>query len=620
MAVIQELDKETINKIAAGEVIQCPASALKEILENSIDAGSTYISINIQGGGYEVLSISDNGKGIHPADFPVLCKRFTTSKLQDYSDLQHLTTFGFRGEALSSVSQVARTTISSRKQEMNIGYSGVFRAGELLAQSVPIRKEQGTLVLVEGMFDTEEMKMRKRDALQEYKKCWETVCFYAVHFPNVLFTLTNNHNKDFSSSSQNDRISTIIDIIKEPLFRNQHIGIPVIKFEDYEYFGIVSKITYNSKKALFIFFVNNRLVGLKELKNLLIGVYSDFTCSSHVFVYIAITVPPASVDVNIHPNKREVIIRGQERLFNEIQASLRKLLMKTQNSSTFIVKTIKEPTKPTQGVNPSQTVRVSSRDTQLTWYTAPKPIIEKRVPQENLRSVDLLKSEINQGSSQDIFDDFVYVGSVDTERILIQHKTGLYLCLVPVILQEVNYQYILNHIGGMDYYEIDGEIAIPSLIEIGLNDPELNASIDGPSITEHILTVLDNKTELLSEYFSIRIENGMLVGLPLVLDGKVQPLIDNLPQFIIKLVYETDWSKEKACLDGISRVLAWFYSHVPKEWNIGAETIGYEEIYRTSLIPYIRGRLIADPRFIQEGTALISLVTTESLYKVFERC
>ena len=186
---IQRLDPTVVNRIAAGEVIHRPASALKELLENSIDAGATSIAVTTRGGGLKTLQIQDNGHGIRHTDLPIVCERFTTSKLRKFDDLKAIQTYGFRGEALASITHVAHVQITSKTQDQDIAYRAKYIDGKLAAPrpGEPARVEKvagvnGTQILVEDLFynvKTRRAALKKESV--EYNLILDVVSKYAIH-------------------------------------------------------------------------------------------------------------------------------------------------------------------------------------------------------------------------------------------------------------------------------------------------------------------------------------------------------------------------------------------------------------------------------------------------------
>ncbi|GME78270.1 unnamed protein product [Ambrosiozyma monospora] len=199
---IRPLDKSVVNKIAAGEIIIAPANAIKELLENSIDAGSTTIDITIKDGGLKQITITDNGSGINKDDLPILCERFTTSKLSKFEDLQSIATYGFRGEALASISQISHLTVITKTKNETTAWKAQFTDGMLNKSGAkPVAGKNGTSLIIEDLFYNVKSRLRAlRSGNEEYLKIVDVVNRYSVHSKNVGFTIKK------AGSNSNDLI------------------------------------------------------------------------------------------------------------------------------------------------------------------------------------------------------------------------------------------------------------------------------------------------------------------------------------------------------------------------------------------------------------------------------
>lgn len=352
---IQCLDENVINKIAAGEVIVRPSSALKELLENSLDAGSTSITVTIGNGGLRLLQIQDNGHGIQKDDLPLVCTRFATSKLKTYNDLMNLQTYGFRGEAMASISFAAKVTVVSMAIGSSCAYRANYTNGTMIGQATPCAGIRGTLITVENMFaDMPARRAAIKNISEEYNRCCEIVERYAIMHSHRGISFSCRKAGEGSTGappsapdvhiSAKTSISDAIGIIfgtsvKKDLqtftidINNNTSGTLEAKANITAYFTTANFI---SKKAISILFINSRLVECSSLRRAVDIVYSSvLPKGSHAFTFFALEIPPESIDVNVHPTKREVHFLHEDMIIDSIVARLRSALSNTNLSRSF---------------------------------------------------------------------------------------------------------------------------------------------------------------------------------------------------------------------------------------------------------------------------------------------
>ncbi|KAG0910832.1 hypothetical protein G6F33_007536 [Rhizopus arrhizus] len=305
---IKKLDKTVVNRIAAGEVIQRPANALKELIENSLDAGSTQIQVLIKEGGLKLLQIQDNGHGIRKEDMAIVCERFTTSKLTKFEDLSGITTYGFRGEALASISHVAHVTITTKTASSPCAYRAQYSDGNL----VPIRSGQsaepkacagndGTQITVEDLFyNVPTRKKALKSASEEYNRILDIIMRYAVHNSGVSFTCRKIGTN--LSDVQTPTSASILDNIRLLYGSVANELLPVednFKELEFKLKGYVSNANYSTKKMTFLLFINNRAVDSSNIKRAIENVYSLLLPKGgHPFIYLSLEINPRNVDEN----------------------------------------------------------------------------------------------------------------------------------------------------------------------------------------------------------------------------------------------------------------------------------------------------------------------------------
>lgn len=295
---ILQLDASVVNRIAAGEVIHRPSSALKEMLENCLDARSTAISVTVKNGGMTLLQISDDGCGINKSDFPLVCMRFATSKLSSYDDLSRIRTYGFRGEALASISHVARVSIVSLPNGAPCAFRAAFADGLIVGDISPCAGVPGTTITVEDMFfNVPARKAALSSTSEENRRIIEVVQRYAIrHAPRgVTFTCKQaaSVSPDVHLTAGTSTINCIaavfghgirrellpLEVSREPPVQPTGVAMgaaateqpTAINAEDdtalrFSASGYVSSANYSMKRGVCIFFINDRLVDCAPLR------------------------------------------------------------------------------------------------------------------------------------------------------------------------------------------------------------------------------------------------------------------------------------------------------------------------------------------------------------------
>ncbi len=312
---IKLLDERLINKIAAGEVVERPASVVKELIENSLDAGSKRIDVRIGGGGIDLIEVSDDGEGISEAELPMAFLRHATSKISGEEDLFNIITMGFRGEALPSILSVSRMEIYTRCAAQN-GFYARLEGGCLLDKH-PQASPTGSKIIVRDLFyNTPARKKFLRSSVSEGNHVYELVCRYAMARPDVAFTYSNDKRSFFKTAgngSLRDAVASIwgVDILEHMLDVEGEQGT-------YKLAGLTSssEIHRQSRKNQ-IFYVNRRPVRSPMLYRALDTAYKGLLLAREQPIAILdLTLPVDEVDVNVHPQKSEVRFRDEKRVFS----------------------------------------------------------------------------------------------------------------------------------------------------------------------------------------------------------------------------------------------------------------------------------------------------------------
>ncbi|CAF9917098.1 MAG: DNA mismatch repair protein [Heterodermia speciosa] len=635
---IKALDQDVVNKIAAGEIIVAPVHALKELIENAVDAGSTSLEILVKDGGLKLLQITDNGHGINRDDLPILCERFTTSKLKTFEDLTTIGTYGFRGEALASISHIAHLTITTKTVESSCAWRAHYADGKLApakpGQSTdpkPTAGRGGTQITVEDLFYNVPSRQKAfKSPSEEYAKILDVVGRYAVHCGGVAFSCKKHGDSSISLSTSKD--ASRVDSIR--LIHGSAVANELISFEvsdqnlGFTASGYASNANYHVKKTTILLFINHRSVESSAIKKALEQTYSTFLPKGgHPFIYLSLDIDPQRVDVNVHPTKREVNFLNEDEIIEAIRTEIRIKLSEVDTSRTFMTQSLLPggaPKVPISGLNPKPSnqkavnprnpsstpakpyennlVRTDPSIRKITSMLPPSTkhsstqspqqpnyITIPRAPTHcRLTTIKDLRATVRDNihaTLTEVFASHTYVGLVDVQRRIVAIQSGVKLFLVDygMISNEYFYQLGLTDFGNFGAIRFDPPLSIPDLIRIGVTAERTanpDDEVEWDEVAAAVTKQLISRKDMLAEYFSFELsEDGDLISIPLLLKGYT-PSMTKLPRFLMRLGPCVNWNEEKGCFHTFLRELASFYvpEQLPNEIKANKDGKGEETV------------------------------------------
>ncbi|KAA6425958.1 MAG: DNA mismatch repair Mlh1-like [Trebouxia sp. A1-2] len=598
---IQQLAEHVVNRIAAGEVVQRPVSALKEMLENSLDAGSTQISITVKEGGNKLLQIQDNGSGIEKADLSLLCTRHATSKLQQYEDLQSINTLGFRGEALASISFVAHLTVTTMTKTAPHGFRVTYRDGEMdAAGPKPCASVQGTTLLVEDLFyNVNTRKQALKSSSDEFSRILDVVgrAVYGPAVARCLLPFKQHMGSGAESPSAEDA--------EKPCFVAE---------------GFVSNADFNGKKTMLVLFINGRPVDCSPLKRALEATYAAILPkAAKPWIFLDLVMPGSHVDVNLHPTKREVGFLHQDELLEAIRGAVEETLLTSNDKRTYTQTVL--PGAPALQDVPSPVVNeiASQRGKPVAEHKLPykdpayllanrpklihlnarqvpisQPYTQAQIQTALLwmmlpRQLPLQPLQEAQGMLRGREDALLEEGEDWQERAsqsrLVRQRQNPEepsdLTSIRELLHEVTqdtheglsevlrkHTYALRRFDNMSSIKINGAAKVADLAMLAVEleeDAGTWRAMDGSKeeVAPLIQQLLQDKAVLLQECFGIQVgAEGHLAALPQLIEGHC-PELDRLSHFVLQLARDVDWEDEKQCFKGLAQVLAELYHIQP---------------------------------------------------------
>lgn len=504
MGNIVLLDELTINKIAAGEVIERPANVVKELVENSIDAGATNVVVEIKNGGKTFIRVSDNGKGIELDDMQIAIERHATSKIRKIEDLENTYTMGFRGEALASIVAISKTTLLTKTANMEAAMQMVIEAGNIIGAEETAGKV-GTTITVENLFFNTPVRYKflKQDAT-EFKYIKELVQKIALANTNVAIKLINDGKNVFQTNG-NGEIKDIVYTLYGKEIKENLVDVNY-EYENIKVTGVVGNtLMANETRKNQIVFLNKR-----NIKNSIITNSADqaFKGGAGIgkfgFFILNIEMPADMYDVNVHPTKMEVRFKDEQQLYKVVYHAIKGALLNKE----FLGNSENEDNKEEY---------IDNEFKFLTNYINPNN--NSVVFTQNAPKIAL----INRDKTRNI--EYKYIGIIYKTYIIIQIENELYLVdqhaahervlyeqikdnyknniknnsqmmLVPEVVTLTNkeMEFIQNNIAMFQNYGFDIEVFGDNEIKInGIPDLEYKIKIDTKNIFMDILDEMITK-------------------------------------------------------------------------------------------------------------------------------
>ncbi|MCM8772942.1 MAG: DNA mismatch repair endonuclease MutL [Candidatus Omnitrophica bacterium] len=444
MGKVNFLPEKIINKIAAGEVVESPASVLKELLENSIDANSKKIDVEILDSGKKLIYVKDDGEGIEPDDIEKIFERYATSKIKELEDLYNIKTLGFRGEALFSIGAVSDVILRSKKIDLDFGKEIHIRGGKKLSIK-NCSMSNGTVVEVrELFFNTPARKKFLKSDITEYRKIINTFIPYTIIFYWIGFSFKNEKAKVINllpSESLIKRFCEVLNIEEKYLLYKNEI------FKEFEVEIIIGDLNLKRPhKDIQFIFVNNRPVYNQFLSSVINNFYQTFFSTEFFPVFaLSLKLPSENIDVNIHPTKREVKIKDEKVIEEKIEKVLNDLLSKS-GVKQVILKNI--------------------------YNKTPEKIIEEAKIKDSieLKNEELFSQLSKRESLIEKIKNSIFIGTFKNKYLIFEFENSLLFVDQHAAYERINYEKFLKEIE-------TGNIQVQQLLTpliINLNPEEMS--------------------------------------------------------------------------------------------------------------------------------------------------
>ncbi len=462
MAKIKVMDELLANKIAAGEVVERCASVVKELVENSIDAGSSEIKIDLIEAGTVQIKVTDNGSGMDKEDAVLAFGRHATSKLKNEDDLFHIMTLGFRGEALASIASVSKVNLKTCMQD--VGTEVVIHGGKVLSVE-PCEARIGTILTIDSLFYNTPARLKHMKSLYtELASITDYVNKIALSHPEIKFVLTNNNSSLLNTDGSNNLLKTISAVYGMDITRKM-VEVSS-EDEDYNITGYMSlPEVHRSSRNGMVTIVNGRVVRNMDLNRVINDSYHSYKPDNrYPIVVFNIEVDPTLVDVNVHPTKMDIKFSKME----ELQTLITKMIQ-NQLKSRSLIPHIEVEEKEDEVVNEKPIYQEQTLDLNRVAETEDYIVIKDEVKVESpLFQVKEAKEEEVEKKSSNHLPELYPVGLVHGTYIICQNELGMYMIDQHAAKERINYELFKKKLGNPNHDSTS--LLFPMTFEISNKD------------------------------------------------------------------------------------------------------------------------------------------------------